>query len=84
MSKILQPHNLPLNQPLRLPNGNVLRNRLATSFSNQSSSYKSSPGFYVTRETYQGKHGLSLKLEGIESGINDKAYQRGIVVHGAD
>ena len=28
MSKILQPHNLPLNQPLRLPNGNVLRNRL--------------------------------------------------------
>ncbi len=57
---------------------------LATSFSNQSSSYKSSPGFYVTRETYQGKHGLSLKLEGIESGINDKAYQRGIVVHGAE
>ncbi|MBK7547983.1 MAG: NADH:flavin oxidoreductase/NADH oxidase family protein [Rhodoferax sp.] len=31
MSKILQPHNLPLNQPLRLPNGNVLRNRLAKS-----------------------------------------------------
>jgi hypothetical protein len=43
----------------------------------------SSPGFYVTKETYQGKHGLSLRLEGLESGINDHAYERGIVVHGA-
>jgi len=56
----------------------------AASFSNQPASYKSSPGFYLTRETYQGKHGLSLKLEGLESGINDNAYKRGIVVHGAE
>jgi hypothetical protein len=56
----------------------------ATSFSNQHSSHKSSPGFYLTRETYQGKHGLSLRLEGLEAGINDHAYERGIVVHGAD
>lgn len=56
----------------------------ATSFSNQNSSLKSSPGFYLTRETYQGKHGLSLRLEGLEAGINDHAYERGIVVHGAD
>jgi len=56
----------------------------ATSFSNQHSSHKSSPGFYVTRETYQGKHGLSLRLEGLEAGINDHAYERGIVVHGAN
>ncbi len=56
----------------------------ATSFSNQNSSHKSSPGFYLTRETYQGKHGLSLRLEGLEAGINDHAYERGIVVHGAD
>jgi hypothetical protein len=55
----------------------------ATSFSNKPSSYMSSPGFYVTKETYQGKHGLSLRLEGLESGINDHAYERGIVVHGA-
>jgi hypothetical protein len=55
----------------------------ATNFSNQNSSHMSSPGFYITRETYQGKHGLSLKLQGLESGINDKAYERGIVVHGA-
>lgn len=56
----------------------------ATNFSNQNSSHMSSPGFYVTRETYQGHNGLSLKLEGMERGINDKAYERGIVVHGAN
>ena len=56
---------------------------MATNFSNQNSSHMSSPGFYITRETYEGKNGLSLKLEGMERGINDKAYERGIVVHGA-
>ncbi len=56
---------------------------LALSFSNNPSSYKSSPGFYITRETYEGHNGYSLKLEGIERGINDKACQRGIVIHGA-
>ncbi len=56
---------------------------LATSFSNQNESYKSSPGFYMTKETYEGKNGYSLKLEGLERGINDKAFERGIVMHGA-
>lgn len=56
----------------------------ATSFSNLNSTFKSSPGFYITRETYEGKNGFSLKLEGIERGINDNAYERGIVIHGAD
>ncbi|MBI5372155.1 MAG: murein L,D-transpeptidase catalytic domain family protein [Sphingobacteriales bacterium] len=56
---------------------------LALSFSNDPSSYKSSPGFYITRETYEGHNGYSLKLDGLERGINDKAYQRGIVIHGA-
>lgn len=55
----------------------------ATSFSNQNESHKSSPGFYVTRETYEGKNGYSLKLDGLEQGINDNAYERGIVFHGA-
>ena len=55
----------------------------ATSFSNQFSSYKSSPGFYVTAETYLGNNGYSLKLEGLERGINDNAYDRSIVMHGA-
>jgi hypothetical protein len=55
----------------------------ATSFSNESESYKCSPGFYITKETYEGKNGYSLKLEGMERGINDHAYERGIVIHGA-
>ena len=56
---------------------------MATSFSNQESSFKSSPGFYVTRQTYNGAHGYSLKLDGLERGINDNAYNRAIVMHGA-
>lgn len=56
----------------------------ATSFSNKPGSYKSSPGFYVTENTYQGKNGYSLVLDGLEKGINDKAKERAIVMHGAD
>ncbi len=56
----------------------------ARSFSNQPSSNKSSLGFYITQETYMGAHGLSLKLDGFEKGINDKARERAIVMHGAD
>lgn len=55
----------------------------AVKFSNQESSLMSSPGFYVTSTTYEGKNGYSLKLVGLERGINDNAYERGIVVHGA-
>jgi len=56
----------------------------ASSFSNTIDSNKSSLGFFTTGETYIGQHGLSLKLDGLEKGINDKARQRAIVVHGAD
>ncbi|EOZ96761.1 hypothetical protein A33Q_2071 [Indibacter alkaliphilus LW1] len=56
----------------------------AKSFSNTNSSYKSSLGFYLTAETYHGKHGYSLRLDGLEKGINDKARERAIVIHGAD
>lgn len=56
----------------------------ANSFSNASESYKSSLGFYATGEIYNGKHGISLKLDGLEKGINDNARARGVVVHGAD
>lgn len=55
----------------------------ATRFSNRMSSLQSSLGFYVTENTYFGKHGLSLRLEGLERGYNDKAMERAIVVHGA-
>ena len=57
---------------------------VANSFSNNPSSNKSSLGFYKTLGTYIGKHGYSLKLQGLEKGINDNAYNRAIVMHGAD
>ena len=57
---------------------------MAQSFSNRPESYQSSLGFYKTAETYQGKHGYSLRLDGLEKGFNDQARNRAIVVHGAD
>lgn len=57
---------------------------MATDFSNVNSSHKSSLGFYLTAETYFGKHGLSLRLDGQEKGINNNARTRAIVIHGAD
>ena len=56
----------------------------ARQFSNQAESFQSSVGFYATGEIYDGKHGMSLKLDGLEKGLNDKARERAVVVHGAD
>jgi hypothetical protein len=55
----------------------------ASKFSNIPDSYKSSLGFYLTGEMYTGKHGASLRLDGIEKGINDNARKRAIVIHSA-
>ncbi len=56
----------------------------AKSFSNIRNSNQSSVGFYLTGENYYGKHGLSLRLDGMESGFNDKARERAIVMHSAN
>jgi len=56
----------------------------ATVFSNTENSHQSSIGFYVTDDTYVGKHGTSLRLRGMDAGYNSAAYDRAIVVHGAD
>jgi hypothetical protein len=56
----------------------------ANSFSNSPDSNKSSLGFYTTGETYNGKHGLSLKLDGLQKGLNSNARARAVVIHGAD
>jgi hypothetical protein len=56
----------------------------ARSFSNNPESHKSSLGFYVTSNTYYGSHGLSLKIEGLEKNINDRADERNIVIHGSE
>lgn len=55
-----------------------------TMFSNQPESFKSSIGLYRTAEGYVGKHGYSLRLDGLEKGFNDRARERAIVIHGAD
>lgn len=56
----------------------------ATDFSNVTGSYKSSLGFFIAADRYNGRNGLSLRLNGLEQGINDKAWDRAIVIHGAD
>lgn len=56
----------------------------ASAFSNSAESYKSSLGFYATGEIYSGKHGMSLKLDGLEKGVNDNARARGVVMHAAE
>ncbi|MCB9251212.1 MAG: murein L,D-transpeptidase catalytic domain family protein [Flavobacteriales bacterium] len=56
----------------------------ANSFSNRHQSFQSSLGFYVTGMPYLGKNAYSLKLHGVETGFNDNAFDRGIVIHAAD
>jgi len=55
----------------------------ASRFSNTPESLQSSLGFFITSQTYIGKHGLSLRLNGADPGFNDKALERTIVIHGA-
>lgn len=80
---------------LDLKNCKVIKNSLvahgmnsgvnvAESFSNNRHSNKSSLGLFLTAETYEGKHGYSLRLDGMNEGINDNARKRAIVIHGAD
>lgn len=56
----------------------------ATKFSNTENSLQSSMGFYITDTTYEGENGYSLKLLGMDSGYNDAALRRAVVMHGAD
>ena len=55
----------------------------ANRFSNNMNSHQTSLGFYKTAETYVGKHGFSLRLDGLEFS-NNKARKRAIVIHEAD
>lgn len=56
---------------------------MATQFSNTNDSHQSSLGFYVTDDTYIGKHGRSLRMNGMDEGFNHSARTRAVVVHGA-
>jgi hypothetical protein len=56
---------------------------LATMFSNDAETHRSSIGLFVTGDTYVGKNGYSLRLDGLDAGYNDHARDRAIVMHGA-
>ena len=56
---------------------------LAKQFSNQPDSHQTSLGLFVTDETYVGRNGYSLRLDGLDKGVNDRARERAIVMHGA-
>lgn len=57
---------------------------MATRFSNEEGTYQSSIGLFATAETYLGENGYSLRMDGLEPGINDRARERLLVMHGAD
>jgi len=57
---------------------------MANKFSNNNESHQSSLGFYLTDDVYFGKHGRSLRLDGLDAGINNAARTRAIVIHAAD
>jgi len=75
--------NIILFQSL-VAHGRNSGNEYATKFSNKPESNKSSLGFYSTGETYYGKNGYSLRLDGLQKGINNNVRERAIVIHGAD
>jgi hypothetical protein len=58
-------------------------NNYATQFSNADGSHQSSLGLFRTADTYVGSNGYSLRLDGLEPGVNDRARDRAIVMHGA-
>lgn len=64
--------------------GNKSGENLATRFSNDVGSHQSSIGLFRTAESYSGKHGYSLRMDGLEPGVNDLARERAIVIHPAD
>jgi hypothetical protein len=55
----------------------------ATRFSNDEGSHATSLGLFRTADTYVGSNGYSLRLDGLEAGVNDRARERAIVIHGA-
>lgn len=56
---------------------------MSDSFSNKNDSKSSSIGVFKTDKPYYGRHGISLKLQGLEPRFNDNVANRAIVMHGA-
>jgi hypothetical protein len=81
---ILDIENAQVLSHTYVAHGQKTGNNYAETFSNKPESHCSSLGFYVAGETYQGKHGLSLFMDGIEQNINHNARSRYVVIHGAE
>jgi hypothetical protein len=64
--------------------GRASGDNIAKKFSNKSGSFMSSLGLFVTDQSYMGENGYSMRLRGLDKGVNDHAYDRAIVMHGAD
>jgi hypothetical protein len=56
---------------------------MATQFGNEAETHRTSLGLFRTDTTYIGKNGYSLRLDGLDKGLNDQARDRAIVMHGA-
>jgi len=56
---------------------------MAREFSNENETHRTSLGLFKTADTYVGKNGYSLRLDGLDRGVNDNARDRAIVMHGA-
>jgi hypothetical protein len=63
--------------------GRASGDNLTDHFSNEPGSLASSLGLFLTGEAYVGSNGYSLRLQGLEKGVNDRAFERAIVIHGA-
>jgi hypothetical protein len=63
--------------------GKATGDNLARHFSNRLGSRRTSLGLFRTAHTYVGSNGYSLRLHGLEPGVNDRAFERAIVMHGA-
>ncbi len=69
---------------LRVTHGSASGDEFANQFSNTIDSHQTSLGFYTTGNEYIGENGSSLKLNGLEAGYNDNAFDRAVVIHGSE
>jgi len=67
----------------RVAHGRGSGDNYATRFSNDDGSHQTSLGLFKTADTYVGNNGYSLRLDGLESGVNDRARERALVFHAA-
>jgi hypothetical protein len=80
----LRPERATLVFEELVAHGSESGDNFAPSFSNAPDSHQTSLGLFVTDEPYVGKNGYSLRMDGLDAGINDRARERAIVIHGAD